>query len=63
MTPAQQQAELGRRLSVIDRKLAKAWDRLTGWPQTGSDLTPLVEQYEALSDRRVELRRACRVPA
>jgi hypothetical protein len=66
MTSAQQQAELGRRLSVIEVKLTKAWDRLTALPPDRADsehVLALVKQFEALSDARVRLRRACGVPA
>jgi hypothetical protein len=67
MTPAaQQQAELGQRLARVEVKLAQVWQRLTALPpdQTGEDrLIELVEQFEALSDARVRLRRQCEAPA
>jgi hypothetical protein len=63
---AAQQAQLGRRLSVIEVKLAQVWARLTALPADRADsdqVIGLVEQYELCSDRRVELRRACEQPA
>jgi hypothetical protein len=64
MTPAQQQAELGQRLSAIDAKLTKAWRTLTNLPadRADSDVSALVEQFEVCSDLRSQLRRSCGVP-